>query len=104
MIVPCRQRRTAWLIPVAAGLSFLLPPSAHGQEPVKQAEIKVVVRISRQLIEDVVAREEVVAAIPYCANVLGFAAEGVIDGRGTLTVDMTSVEGDGIFVVNGQGT
>jgi hypothetical protein len=101
MTVPCGLRR---LTPFAVCLSALLASPAHGQEPVKQAEIKVVVRVSRQLIEEAVARKEVVTAVPYCATVLGFATEGVIEGRGTLSVDMTSVEGDGVFVINSQGS
>jgi hypothetical protein len=67
-------------------------------------EIKAVIRISRQLIDDVVAHKEVVAAVPYQAKVIGFSTQGVIDGHGKLSVDMSAVEGDGIFIVNAQGS
>ncbi|QDU19017.1 hypothetical protein [Urbifossiella limnaea] len=67
-------------------------------------EIKAVIRISRQLIDDVVAHKEVEAAVPYRAKVLGFSTQGVIDGTGKLSVDMSAVEGDGVFIVNAQGS
>ena len=105
MIVPCQLSKLVWLMPFAICLLVLLPAPAQGQEArTPQAEIKVVVRISKQLIDDVVERKEIVAAIPYCEKVLGFSAQGVIDGQGKLTVDMTAVENDGIFIMNGKGT
>jgi hypothetical protein len=71
---------------------------------VQQGEIKAVARISKQFIEDVAARQEVVASIPYNAVVLGFCCEGVIDGRGKLSVDLTTAQGEATFVVHGHGT
>ena len=76
---------------------------ACSQREIK-AEIKAVVRISKQLIDDVVTRKEIVATIPYDAIVLGFRCQGVIDGRGKLSVDMTTDKGDGTFIINSQGT
>src|SRR6516162_3159885 len=75
----------AWLLPAVPARSQ--PVAARGQAPAEQQdEIKVLVRISKQLIEDVAAREEIVAAIPYSATVLGFCCQGVIDGRGKVAV------------------
>ena len=77
MIVPCKLCKLAWLIPFAVCISILLPAPARGQEPrAHKAEIKVVVRISKQLIDDVVARKEVVAAIPYQRE-----GPGLLDSR-----------------------
>ena len=105
MIVPSNLCKPAWLIPLAVCISILLPSPARSQDPpALQGEIKAVVRISKQLIDDVVTRKEVVAAIPYHAKVLGFSTQGVIDGQGKMSVDMTAAENDGIFVVSSQGT
>jgi hypothetical protein len=94
-----------WLILFAVCPSLLVALPVRGQAPpAQQDEIKVVARISKQFIEDVAAREEVVAAIPYNAKVLGFCCEGVIDGRGKLSVDMKTAPGEATFVVSSQGT
>jgi hypothetical protein len=93
------------LVPFAVCASLLAAPPARGQAPPpQQLEIKAVVRISKQMIEDVAARKEVVAAIPYNAVVLGFHCEGVIDGRANLSVEMATAQGDATFVVNAWGT
>jgi hypothetical protein len=95
----------AWLIPFAVCTSLLVAMPGRGQAPPAQhGDIKVVVRISKQFIEDVAAREEVVAAIPYNAKVLGFCCQGVIDGRGKLSVDLTTAQGEATFIVYSQGT
>jgi hypothetical protein len=78
--------------------------AARGQAPAEQQdEIKVLVRISKQFIEDVAAREEIVAAIPYSATVLGFCCQGVIDGRGKVAVEMTTAQGEATFFVSSHG-
>jgi hypothetical protein len=97
--------RRAWPIPFAVCAALLAALPAGGQAPpAPQDEIKAVVRISKQFIEDVAAREEVVAAIPYRATVLGFCCQGVINGRGKLAVDMTTAQGEATFVVSSHGT
>ena len=97
------QRTVLVSFAVCASLLSALP--ARGQSPPpKQDEIKAVARISKKLIENVAARKEVVAAIPYNAIVLGFHCQGVIDGRANLSVDMTTSQGEATFVVNGRGT
>ncbi len=105
MIFHSAARRT-WLFPFAVLASTLLALPVCGQEPPPQpGEVKMVVRISKQLIEDVVTRKEVVATIPYHnAIVLGFRCDGVIDGKGKLSVEMTAEQGQGTFVVSSQGT
>jgi len=79
-------------------------PAPGQAAPPQLLEIKAVVRISKQLIDDVAARKEVVAAIPYNAMVLGFHCQGVIDGRANLSVEMETAQGEATFVVSGQGT
>ena len=97
--------RHAWMIPFAVCASLLVALPVGGQAPpAPQGEIMAVVRISKQLIEDVAAREEVVAAIPYKATVLGFCCQGVINGRGKLSVDLTTAQGEATFVVSSHGT
>ena len=81
----------------------LLPVRGQAPPP-KQGEIKAVVRISKKLIDDVAARKDIVASIPYDAIVLGFRCQGVIDGRADLSVDMATAQGDATFVINGRGT
>jgi hypothetical protein len=104
MISHNAARRTG-LVLFAVWASFLLSQPARGQAPPpQQGEIKAVVRISKALIDDVVARKEIVAAVPYDAIVLGFRCQGVIDGRANLSVDITTAKDEATFVVNGQGT
>jgi hypothetical protein len=92
------------LIPFVVCASLLMALPVRGQTPPTQpGEIKMVARISKQFIEDVAAREEVVAAIPYNARVLGFCCQGVINGRGKLSVELITGEGDATFVVSSQG-
>jgi hypothetical protein len=52
----------------------------------------------------VASRKEVVASIPYDAIVLGFRCQGVIDGRGRLSVEITTAQGEATCIVYGQGT
>ncbi len=83
---------------------FAARPVRGETPPPQQGEIKAVVRISKQLIDDVADRKDVVASIPYDAVVLGFRCQGVIEGRADLSVDMTTAQGDATFVVYGRGT
>ncbi len=95
----------AGLVPFAICASLLAALPVRGQAPPpQQGEIKAVVRISKQLIDDVAARKDVVATIPYDAMVLGFRCQGVINGRADLSVDMTTAQGDATFVVSSRGT
>jgi hypothetical protein len=94
------------LVLFAACAPLLVAAPAHGQPPpAPEGEIQVVARISKQFIEDVAAREEIVASIPFCnANVLRFRFQGVINGRGKLSVEMKLVQGDAFFVLTSHGT
>jgi hypothetical protein len=85
--------------------SMQLPQPVRGQAlPAQKDEVKAVVRISKRLIEDVVAREEIVAAIPFNAKVLRFTSQGVMDGRGKAQVDLSSVQDDATFVISSHGS
>jgi hypothetical protein len=95
----------SWLTVFAVCASLLMTLPVRGQAPpAGQDEIKAVVRISKQFIEDVAARAEIVAAVPYNAKVLGFSAQGVANGRAKLSVEMATAEGEATFVVNSHGT
>jgi hypothetical protein len=105
MIIPNSVKHKCQVLLAACALLLAALPG-HGQPPpARQGEIQVVARISKQFIEDVAAREEVVASIPYCnEKVLGFRCQGVIDGRGKLSVEMKSIQGEATFVVTSHGT
>jgi hypothetical protein len=89
---------------LAVCVSLLVTLSVRGQDaPARQDEIKVVARISKKFIEDVAAREEIKAAVPYDAIVLGFRCRGVIEGRAKLSVVLTTDQEGAAFFVNSQG-
>jgi hypothetical protein len=94
------------LVFVAACALLLAAVPVRGQDPpAPPGEIQVVARISKRFIEDVAAREEIVASVPYCNEmVVGFCFQGVIDGRGKLSVEMKTIEGEANFVVTSHGT
>jgi hypothetical protein len=95
----------AGLILFAVGSLTLPALPVRGQNPPAQpGEIKAVARISKKLIEEVASGVEVTAAIPYEAVVVGFRCRGVATGRGKLAVEMTTAQGDAIFIVASHGT
>ena len=105
MISPDIARHTRlFLFAACAPLLAALP--VRGQAPpARPGDIQVIARISKQFIEDVAARQEVVASIPFCnAMVLGFRCQGVINGRGKLSVEMRNVQGEANFIVTSHGT
>jgi hypothetical protein len=87
---------------ICASLLAVLP--VRGQDPAAPGEIRAVVRISKELIQDVASRKEIVAALPLDARIVGFRCRGVIDGRGKLSIDVVSAEGDATCMVTGKGT
>jgi hypothetical protein len=94
-----------WLILLTFCASLLVGISMGGHAPPAQkGELQAVVRISKQFIEDVAAREEILASIPYNAVVLGFDCQGVINGRGKLSVEMKTAQGEATFLVHSRGT
>jgi hypothetical protein len=105
MIFPDIGRHTR-LVLFAACAPLLAAVPVRGQPPpARQGEIQVVARISKQFIEDVAAREEIVASVPYYnEKVLGFCCQGVINGRGKLSVEMRNNQGEATFVVTSHGT
>jgi hypothetical protein len=97
-------RRTG-LVPFAVCALLLAAWPVRGQAPPPdQGEIKAVVRISKELIEDVASRKEIDASIPYDAFVLGFRCKGVIDGKAKLSIEMTTAEDDATFIIYSHGT
>jgi hypothetical protein len=101
----CNGPRRAALIAIAVSVFLLVTSAAHGQPPPAQDETKAVVRISKQLIEDVLARKEIQATVPFDnVKVLGFRCHGVIEGQAKIRVDMSAAQRDGAFVVHSQGT
>jgi len=98
MISPDVVKHTRLILVVACGLLLAALPVRGQAPPERPGEIQVVARISKRFIEDVVS-------VPFCdEKVLGFRCQGVIDGRGKLSVEMQPVQGEAIFVVSSNGT
>jgi hypothetical protein len=105
MIFPDIARHSRLILFAACAPLLAVLPVRAQPPPAPKGEIQVVARISKQFIEDVAAREEIVASVPYCnERVLGFRCEGVIDGRGKLSVEMKDMQGEATFVVTSHGT
>jgi hypothetical protein len=85
-------------------LTLLALPQGGQAEPRQEGAVQVVVRIPKQLLDDVVSRQEIVARVPYHAIVLGFHCHGVAEGRAKLSVELATHQGDATFVVVGQGS
>jgi hypothetical protein len=66
-------------------------------------EIRAVFRISKQYLNDVIGREEIVANLPYSATIVGFHCTGVAHGRGTVSLDMQESTDAAVFFVDSQG-
>jgi hypothetical protein len=97
--------KVTWLIPGAVCALLLVTLPVRGQAPAApQGEIKVIVRISKQFIEDMVARKDVVAKIPYHGKVVGLHVQGAFDGLAKLSVELTTKSGEATFIVNTKGT
>jgi hypothetical protein len=97
--------KRTYLIPFAVCASLLAALPVRGQDPPAQkGEIQAVARVSKQFIEDVAAREDIVANIPLSAKILIFHCQGMINGTAKLSVDMTTEKDEATFVVNGKGT
>jgi hypothetical protein len=93
-----------WLFIFAPGVSLLVALPVRGQLKAAQpGEVKAVVRISKQFIEDVAAKEEIPASIPYNARVVGFNFQGVADGRAKLSVELNTADGEATFIVHSHG-
>jgi hypothetical protein len=102
-------RKRVWLLAcVGCVVSLLVSPgrvfAQDAEEEVAADDVKLVVRVSKQLIADVMDRVQIYAAIPYKATVLGFSCEGVINGQGKLSVDLDTHERQPTFVISGKGT
>ena len=105
MIIPKVAKHTRPVLFVVCACLLTALPVRGQAPPVQQGEIKAVARISKELIQDVAGRKEIVAAIPYCnEKVLGFRCQGVINGRAKLSVDMKTGQGESTFIIDSQGT
>jgi hypothetical protein len=97
-------RQTGAVVCAASALLLVALPVPGQDPPPQKDEIKAVVRISKEFIEDVVGRVEITAAVPFRAEVLGFDCQGVIDGRARLSVEMQTAQSDATFTMHSQGT
>jgi hypothetical protein len=104
--------RQSRLVTLAVFIAVLQVAPLHGQgprtsvaqEPSDQPrEIRAVIRIEKQLIDDAVSRKQVVAAIPFNAKVVDFRFQGVIDGQGKLSMEMSTEDGQATFTIYGRG-
>jgi hypothetical protein len=94
-----------WLVPYACCSAVLLalPTAGHAQFG-QPGEVQAVVRISKELIADVVNKVEVTGTIPYDARVLGFRVQGLADGQGKLSVEILPENSNATVVVHAKGT
>jgi hypothetical protein len=93
------------LIVFAQAVSLLVALPVRSQPTTAQpGEVKAVARISKQFIEDVAARQEINASIPYNARVVRFQFQGIAEGQANLSVEMTTSNGQATFIVHSQGT
>jgi hypothetical protein len=104
MIFHNAARRTGLVLFAVCALLLAALPARGQVPPAQPSEIKAVVRISKDLIEDVAGRKEIVASVPLDAIVLHFRCQGVIDGKAKLSVDMSTAQGEADFVIYGRGT
>jgi hypothetical protein len=105
MIHRCDSSKRFWfLVCVGCVLSLLVSPERVLGQDAEDNDVKVLVRVSKQLIADVTDRVHVLADIPYKAPVLGFTCEGVIHGQGKLSVDLDPRERQTTFVICAKGT
>jgi hypothetical protein len=105
MIPNATVRILPWLVPYACCTAALLalPKTGHAQQSGKLSDVQAVVRISKELIDDVVSKVEVTGTIPYYARILGFHVQGLADGRGKLTVEIQPGDGNATVVVHAKG-
>jgi hypothetical protein len=108
MIAQFDFRKWTRLVPCVLSVSIALAAPVLAQEPPAprrevKAEIKAVVRISKALIDEVVASQDVAAKIPLNAIILRIPFTGLIDGRGKLAAELQTQKGDGLMTINGQG-
>jgi hypothetical protein len=98
-------RMLSWLVPYSCCAAALLASPLTGRaQPAQQDEVKAVVRISKELIDDVLAKVEVTGTIPYDARLLGLRVQGLAYGRGKLTAEVLTQDGKATVVAHGKGT
>jgi hypothetical protein len=94
------QRPFRIVFAVSACLLTFMP--LYGQTlPAQQGEVQAIARLSKQFIEEEAARQEIVAAVPYNAQVLGFNTQGAIDARGKISIELRD---QATFVVQSRGS
>jgi hypothetical protein len=104
MIIPKLPRWTG-LVSFAVCVSLLASFPVGGQaQKAEDGEIKAVIRIGKQLMEDLVARREIIADVPFYARVMGFDCHGVAHGTAKLSVDVQTAGGNATFIVDAHGT
>src|SRR6516164_5222289 len=98
-------RMLSWLVPYSCCAAALLASPLTGRaQPAQQDEVKAVVRISKELIDDVLAKVEVTGTIPYDARLLGLRVQGLAYGRGKLMAEVLTQDGKATVVAHGKGT
>jgi hypothetical protein len=104
MIIPKLPRWTG-LVAFAVCVSLLVSFPVGGQaQKAEDGEIQAVIRISKQLMEDLVARREIIADVPFYARVMGFDCHGVAHGTARLSVDVQTAGGSATIIVDAHGT
>lgn len=75
-----------------------------GADDQNDDEIQAVFRISKEYLNDVIGREEIVANLPFNAKIVGFCCTGVVHGRGTVSLDLLKSTDAAVFTIESRGT
>jgi hypothetical protein len=71
--------------------------------PASQGDVKAVVLISKELIDDVTKKVDVAGDIDYDARILGFRVRGVANGNAKLSTEVQPHDSRATIVLHGKG-
>jgi hypothetical protein len=87
----------------AAALSAAQAQPSLPAPPPPQGEVKAVVRISKEMIDDVTNKVDVVGAVDYDARILGFRVRGVANGQAKISTEVQPHDSRATIVLHGKG-
>ena len=97
------NRSIGWMLCTLSLWTLLTSPMQAQDQSARPDEVKAVFRISKQFLDDITGKKEIVADIPLHAVVLGFRCTGMIHGQGKVSIDLQSSQDQAIFAIDSQG-